>query len=119
MINRKRASATLYSLMLSMAPSATGQVLPFFTDTALTVVSRHASLNDQDVANRGGTLIFLTPGFQIVLNPRFLVEATFQIPIVQELNGTQLDFPQQRMRGLEFCLKALCLRACRGRLWAS
>lgn len=31
MINRKRASATLYSLMLSMAPSATGQVLPFFT----------------------------------------------------------------------------------------
>jgi len=118
-MNRKRASATLYSLMLSMAPSATGQVLPFFTDTALTVVSRHASLNDQDVANRGGTLIFLTPGFQIVLNPRFLVEATFQIPIVQELNGTQLDFPQQRMRGLEFCLKALCLRACRGRLWAS
>jgi hypothetical protein len=79
--------------MLSMAPFATGQVLPpFFTDTALPVVSLHASLNDQDVANSGGTLIFLTPGFQIVLNPRFLVEATFQIPIVQELNGTQLGF---------------------------
>ena len=100
MINRKRASATLYSLMLSMAPSATGQVLPFFTDTALTVVSRHASLNDQDVANSGGTLIFLTPGFQIVLNPRFLVEATFQIPIVQELNGTQLGFSATANAGI-------------------
>ena len=57
-----------------------------------TVVSRHASLNDRNMANSGGTLIFLTPGFQVVLNPRFLVEAAFQIPIVQEQNGSQLAF---------------------------
>jgi len=57
-----------------------------------TVVSQRASLNDQNVPDSGGTLVFLTPGFQVVLNPRFLVEAAFQIPLVQELNGTQLGF---------------------------
>ena len=57
-----------------------------------TVVSQRASLDDQDVPDSGGTVLFLTPGFQLVLNPRFLVEAAFQIPVVQELNGTQLAF---------------------------
>ena len=65
-----------------------------------TVVSRHASLNDQNVANSGGTLVFLTPGFQVVLNPRFLIEAVFQIPIVQELNGTQLGFSATANAGI-------------------
>ncbi len=57
-----------------------------------TVVSQRASLNDQNVPDSGGTTVFLTPGVQAVLHPRFLVEAAFQIPIVQELNGTQLGF---------------------------
>jgi len=57
-----------------------------------TVVSQRASLDDQDVLDSGGTTVFLTPGIQAVLNPRFLVEAAFQIPLVQELNGTQLAF---------------------------
>ncbi|MDA2934475.1 transporter [Acidobacteria bacterium AH-259-D05] len=57
-----------------------------------TVVSQRASLDDQDVLDSGGTTVFLTPGIQAVLNPRFLVEAAFQIPVVQELNGTQLAF---------------------------
>jgi len=57
-----------------------------------TVVSQGASLNDQNVPDSGGTTVFLTPGIQAVLNPRFLVEAAFQIPVVQKLNGTQLAF---------------------------
>ncbi len=57
-----------------------------------TVVSQRASLNDQDVPDSGGTLVFLTPGLQAVLNPRFLIETALQIPVVQELNGTQLAF---------------------------
>jgi len=57
-----------------------------------TVVSQRASLNDQNVPDSGGTTVFLTPGIQAVLHPRFLVEAAFQIPVVQELNGTQLAF---------------------------
>ncbi len=57
-----------------------------------TVVSQRASLNDQNVPDSGGTTVFLTPGIQAVLHPRFLVEAAFQIPVVQELHGTQLAF---------------------------
>jgi len=37
MTNKKATSAILFSLMLLITPSATAQVLPFFTDTALTV----------------------------------------------------------------------------------
>ncbi len=55
-------------------------------------VDKRASLNGQDLLNTGGTTVFLTPGIQWVLSPRFLVEAAFQIPVVQNLNGTQLAF---------------------------
>ncbi|MCZ6878237.1 MAG: transporter [Acidobacteria bacterium] len=55
-----------------------------------TVVSQRASLDDQNMPDSGGTTVFLSPGIQAVLNPRFLVEAAFQIPLVQELTGTQL-----------------------------
>ena len=37
MTNKKATSAILLLFVLSMTPSATAQVLPFFTDTALTV----------------------------------------------------------------------------------
>ncbi len=51
-----------------------------------------ASQNGQDPLNTGGTTVFLAPGVQWVLSPRFLVEAAFQIPVVQDLNGLQLAF---------------------------
>lgn len=54
--------------------------------------SQTASLNGQPLSESGGTLIFLTPGIQWILSPRFLVEAAFQIPVLQQLNGTQLTF---------------------------
>jgi len=38
----------------------------------------------------GGTTIFLSPGLQFVGGRRWLVEASLQIPIVNEPNGTQL-----------------------------
>lgn len=38
----------------------------------------------------GGTTIFLAPGLQYVGGRRWLVEASLQIPIVNEPNGTQL-----------------------------
>ncbi len=40
--------------------------------------------------NSGGTTIFLSPGLQFVGGRRWLVEASLQIPIVNEPNGTQL-----------------------------
>ncbi len=40
--------------------------------------------------NSGGTTIFLSPGLQYVGGRRWLIEASLQIPIVNEPNGTQL-----------------------------
>jgi len=57
-----------------------------------TAFSDRASFNGKEVLDSGGTLAFLTPGFQVVLNPRFLFEMAFQIPVFQKLNGTQLAF---------------------------
>ena len=56
------------------------------------VVSQPASRDDQNVSDSGGTILFLTPGIQWVKSPRFLIEAAFQIPLVQDFNGTQLAF---------------------------
>ncbi|MFQ5824899.1 MAG: hypothetical protein ACE5JB_12650, partial [bacterium] len=48
------------------------------------------TINAQKVNDSGGTTIFLSPGLQYVGGRRWLVEATVQIPIMTEPNGTQL-----------------------------
>lgn len=70
-----------------------------FRDKALSVYlefntafSQRARSDDVEVADSGGSIGFLTPGVQAVLSPRFLIEAAFQIPVHQRLNGTQLAF---------------------------
>ena len=57
-----------------------------------TALSQRADFNQLEISDSGGTIVFLTPGIQAVLNPRFLVEAAFQVPVFQRLNGTQLAF---------------------------
>lgn len=47
-------------------------------------------LERQKADNSGGTTIFLSPGLQYVGGRRWLVEASFQYPIINEPNGTQL-----------------------------
>ena len=41
-------------------------------------------------ANSNGTSLFLVPGLQYVTK-RWIVEAAFQVPVVQDLNGTALE----------------------------
>lgn len=48
------------------------------------------TMNGQKVNDSGGTTIFLSPGLQYVGGRRWLIEASLQIPIVDEPNGTQL-----------------------------
>ncbi len=43
-----------------------------------------------EVASSGGHTLFISPGIQFV-GPRLVYEASFQYPIVQELNGDQLE----------------------------
>ena len=65
-----------------------------------TTFSQRASFNEVEVSNSGGRTVLLTPGIQAVLNPRFLVEAAFQIPVHQKLNGAQLALSPTASFGL-------------------
>lgn len=42
------------------------------------------------VANTGGHTLFLSPGLQLAMK-RIILEASVQIPVIQDLNGTQLE----------------------------
>lgn len=50
----------------------------------------HNSINRQQDDNSGGSMVFLSPGIQYVGGRRWLVEASVQIPLIDEPNGTQL-----------------------------
>ena len=44
-----------------------------------------------DIANTGGTTLSISPGIQYFLSDRFLAEFSAPIPVIKELNGTQLE----------------------------
>lgn len=70
-------------------------------NTYLEVNGRFAwkdSLNDREFTDSGGNTILLSPGIQYIPSRILLVEASFQVPVVQRLNGTQL--------GTDFALSA-------------
>ena len=48
-------------------------------------------LDGASVEASGGLKLFVTPGIQVILNRYFLVEAAVQIPVVMNLNGSQLE----------------------------
>ena len=41
--------------------------------------------------NTGGLTIFATPGLQIILNENLLFEGAIQLPVLQDLHGSQLE----------------------------
>jgi len=47
-------------------------------------------LNGREVENSGGTTVFLSPGLQYVGGRRWLIEVSWQVPIINRPNGTQL-----------------------------
>ena len=54
--------------------------------------SRRDTLRGNRSADSGGSLLLLSPGVQFISWVNFLVEATYQLPVWQDLNGTQLGF---------------------------
>lgn len=54
--------------------------------------SRKSRLAGIPVADSGGNVLFLSPGLQLIPSRTFLVEVSLRIPVVQQLNGTQLRF---------------------------
>ncbi len=43
------------------------------------------------IEDSGGFKLFVTPGIQMILNRYFLLEAAVQLPVVMDLNGSQLE----------------------------
>ncbi|MCF6287375.1 MAG: hypothetical protein L3K26_19670 [Candidatus Hydrogenedentes bacterium] len=59
------------------------------------------SIAGREDRNSGGHTMFLSPGVQWV-NPRWVLEAAVQIPIVQDLNGSALEVDYAATMGLRF-----------------
>ena len=55
-------------------------------------VSQRNELSGASDPNSGGHLVFLSPDLQWIPTPWLLFEASVQFPIVQDLNGTQLEY---------------------------
>ncbi len=53
-------------------------------------LARKSRSGGQSVADSGGHTLFLSPGVQFIPLGNLIVEASLQIPVRQELNGTQL-----------------------------
>lgn len=55
-------------------------------------VSARNAQDGIELGNSGGHVAYLSPGAQWVVLPQLLMEASVQIPVVQDHNGTQPDF---------------------------
>ena len=56
------------------------------------------------LADSGGSLLLLSPGAQFIPWANFLVEATYQLPVWQDLNGAQLGFDPTFKVGLRWLM---------------
>jgi hypothetical protein len=112
---------TLFSLViLSFAPPAFPQGPPIITDTAVIsgiegAASRsfvelngtYAWKNEaggEKVADSGGNTLFLSPGIQFIPWKPLLVEASFQIPVLDDLNGEQLEPDYAALMGFRWLI---------------
>ncbi len=54
------------------------------------------------LVNSGGTKLFATPGLQVIVSDSLLFEGAIQIPVLMDLNGTQLEEDFVTVFGLRF-----------------
>ena len=67
-------------------------------------VSRHSTRSGVAATDSGDHVLSLAPGVQFIPTGGFLVEATYQIPVRQDLNGTQLEFTPTFKVGIRWLL---------------
>ncbi len=67
------------------------RTVQFYVEWNGSVTGRN-SQDDITLANSGGHMAYLSPGVQWVVLPQLLIEASVQVPVVQDHNGTQADF---------------------------
>jgi hypothetical protein len=66
--------------------------------------SKKNEQNGLEMADSGGNTLFLSPGIQFIPGRAFLVEASLQIPIAENLNGTQLETDYAFMVGFRWLI---------------
>ena len=57
---------------------------------------------NRSAPNNGGNSLFIAPGFQWIMSERFLVEASVQLPLFQDLQGKQPELDQSVLIGFRF-----------------
>ncbi len=85
------------------------EIFKSIEDTTLNVIlelngiyQERSKSGGQSLTNTGGASLFLSPGLQMLAGPRLIIEALFQYPIVQELNGTQLGIDYTASLGFRY-----------------
>lgn len=66
--------------------------------------SQRSTLEGASLIDSGGSALFLSPGVQFIPLAGFLVEATYQVPVWQDLNGAQLGFDPALKVGLRWLI---------------
>lgn len=56
------------------------------------------------LASSGGNVLFLSPGFQLFPLPSITIEASYHIPVIHALNGSQLGEDYRIMAGIQFLM---------------
>ncbi len=66
--------------------------------------SQQSTLEGTSLIDSGGNVLRLSPGVQFIPLANFLVEATYQVPVWQDLNGAQLEFDPTFKVGLRWLI---------------
>ncbi len=56
------------------------------------------------IASSGGNVLFLSPGLQLFPLPSITIEASYHIPVIHALNGSQLGEDYRIMAGVQFLM---------------
>ncbi|MEX2472659.1 MAG: transporter, partial [Gemmatimonadota bacterium] len=70
-------------------------------------VAGRDEVGDGENPDSGGHVLFLSPGLQWVVTPWLLFEASVQVPVVQELNGAQLEHETRFQLGTRYRFSVL------------
>jgi hypothetical protein len=65
----------------------------------------HELQDGASIASSGGNVLFLSPGVQVFPLPSISIEASYHIPIVHALNGSQLGEDYRIMAGVQFLMQ--------------
>jgi hypothetical protein len=92
------------SIRYRLYPSEYGDIQLF---TTIGVFGEFRAREIQDgvpIASSGGNVVYVSPGLQLFLMPSITVEASYHIPVVHALNGSQLGEDYRIMAGVQFVL---------------